>query len=902
MANNNDTTTSFKADIGELKKAMQDAKRSVALANSEFKAVSSSMDDWTKSSDGLSAKLKQLDSNLKSQDTILESLEEQYRLTVKEMGEGSKASEDLLIKINNQKTVVNNTKKEIEKYKQRLGEVSEAEKEASKSGKSVAEVLENIGNEAEDAGDGFTTFKGAIATFAGNMLTSFVGAIQEGISSIISLADETREYRTEMGKLETAFTTAGFTAETASDTYQDFYAILGDEGQAVEAVNHLAQLANSQSELSQWTNIATGVYATFGSSLPIESLTEASNETAKTGQLTGALSDALVWAGQSEEEFQASLDACNTEQERQALIASTLNSLYSESASTYREVNGEIMDAQRAQSELTDATAELGAVAEPVMTSFKLMGATLLTELLPAVSEIGQGFTDLINGVDGAEETIGAGLGGLLDMVLTKITELLPSLVTVAFTLITTLANAILEALPDLVTTVVQVVNELIAGLSTALPELVTAIIEIVPEIIDALMEQLPVFIQACVDFLSAMVQALPTVIQALVTALPQLITSIVNGLLAGIHTLVQGAITLLMAIVDAIPLILPVLITALPQIINTIVTALITYLPQLLEAGITLLMAIIDAIPQIITPLMEALPQIIETITSTLLDNLPLLLDTAVELLMALVTAIPEIVTALGQALPQIVSTIISVIRTLLPQLANFVGQLFSRIAEWFVQVINNGRTGARDFVNTIINWVKQLPSRVWTWLTNAVTKVVSFGADLLEKGAEAGAGLFDSVVEAISGLPDEMLSIGENIVEGLWNGISAGWEWLTDSVADLANSLLESAQEALGIASPSKAFRDMVGKWIPEGIAVGIDRNAESALDSMRNLTGNILDGARAGLSSGGSVMSAGGAVGAGGVVNNFYQTNNSPKALSRLEIYRQTTNLLGYATGGV
>ena len=70
MANKNETTTKFKVDISELKKAMQDAKRQVAIANSEFKAVSSTMDDWTKSSDGLSAKIKQLDTNLKSQDKI----------------------------------------------------------------------------------------------------------------------------------------------------------------------------------------------------------------------------------------------------------------------------------------------------------------------------------------------------------------------------------------------------------------------------------------------------------------------------------------------------------------------------------------------------------------------------------------------------------------------------------------------------------------------------------------------------------------------------------------------------------------------------------------------------------------------------------------------------------------
>ena len=80
--------------------------------------------------------------------------------------------------------------------------------------------------------------------------------------------------------------------------------------------------------MSQWTDIAAGVWATFGDSLPIEGLTEASNETAKTGKLTGVLADALNWAGISEDDFQSSLDGCNSEQERAALITDTLNGLY----------------------------------------------------------------------------------------------------------------------------------------------------------------------------------------------------------------------------------------------------------------------------------------------------------------------------------------------------------------------------------------------------------------------------------------------------------------------------------------------------------------------------------------------------------------------------------------------
>lgn len=90
---------------------MQEAKRQISVTNSEFKAISSSMDNWAKSSDGISAKLKQLNSNLNSQKTVLSSLERQYELTVQEMGEGSAQADRLKIAINNQKAVVNTTEK-----------------------------------------------------------------------------------------------------------------------------------------------------------------------------------------------------------------------------------------------------------------------------------------------------------------------------------------------------------------------------------------------------------------------------------------------------------------------------------------------------------------------------------------------------------------------------------------------------------------------------------------------------------------------------------------------------------------------------------------------------------------------------------------------------------------------
>lgn len=248
----------------------------------------------------------------------------------------------------------------------------------------------------KDAGSlGKTLVNGAKAI--GKFALGVGAAAAAGAGALVALTESTREYRTEQGKLTTAFETNGFEAERARETYEELNGVLGDSGQAVEASNHLAKLCTTAGELAEWTTICTGVYATFGDSLPIEGLTEAANETAKVGQLTGSLADALNWAGVNEDAFQASLDACSTEQERQALITETLNGLYTEAADKYREVNGEIIEANKAQDRLNNAMAQVGAAVEPVVTKFKNMGAALLERLLPSIVAVAEGF---VRGVD----------------------------------------------------------------------------------------------------------------------------------------------------------------------------------------------------------------------------------------------------------------------------------------------------------------------------------------------------------------------------------------------------------------------------------------------------------------------------------------------------------------------
>lgn len=230
----------------------------------------------------------------------------------------------------------------------------------------------------------------------------------------IAAIESSREYRTEMGKLDTAFVTNGHSSAAAKKTYQDLQSVLGDTDVSVEAANHLAVLTDNEKDLQTWTDICTGVFATFGDSLPIEGLTEAANETAKTGQLTGSLADALNWAGISEDEFQAKLDACTTEQERQKLIMDTLNGTYKKASAQYKETNKDVIAANKAQEKLTAAFAELGRVGEPILTAIKTKTADMVTAAVPKIESFIAKIKDMIKWFKQNKSTVQAWAAGIL--------------------------------------------------------------------------------------------------------------------------------------------------------------------------------------------------------------------------------------------------------------------------------------------------------------------------------------------------------------------------------------------------------------------------------------------------------------------------------------------------------
>lgn len=310
-----------------------------------------------------------LSDKIRDQEKALADAQRQYASYVLAGEESSDQAQELADTIKDLARELDGNKRAFKAAEQAAERLADDFDDTGQESNNLKDSLEDVDKAARDTKGGFTIMKGALANLIATGITRLIDTATNAVTSLYGLAESTREYREDIGKLESAWEAAGKSTELATDTYKSFYSVLGEEDRSVEAVNHLAKFVDTEKDMSKWTDIATGVWATFGDSLPIEGLTEAANETAKVGEVTGVLADALNWAGVNEDQFQAQLDAASTEQERVALITETLSGLYDEAADRYRENNASIIEARLATSDYTDSIAEMGERIEPVTTA-----------------------------------------------------------------------------------------------------------------------------------------------------------------------------------------------------------------------------------------------------------------------------------------------------------------------------------------------------------------------------------------------------------------------------------------------------------------------------------------------------------------------------------------------------
>lgn len=568
--------------------------------------MTSAFDANDKSQEALSAQAQVLNRQLTLQEQRLSEIQRALDYARQNYDENSNEVQRWQQAMNNATAEVNTTRAQLSRLESEMNG-------ADKAADGLADGMDDAGDAADDASGKFDAATVAIGNLAANAISAAVSAIGDLISSLWNLDEATEEYRAAQGRLTTAFESAGYSADDAQAAYQTFYGILGDTGQATEASQLLAQLSLSQRDLSTWTEIAAGVYGTFGESLPIEGLIEAANETANVGTVTGVLADALNWVGISEDEFNAKLAECTTEAEKNQLIMDTLAGQYDEAADSFYRNNDAIVAARMAQEGLNQVTAELG-------NTIGRLKAQLSSDMLPAIAGLGDAFNNLLLGQAGAPEAFALALQNLIQTVVT----MLPQFITAGTQILGSVISGILQSIPTLIAAIPQIVGSFIQGLMTAfpqilnsgmemirqlatgivtgIPEFVAQLPQIITEFLNFIMENLPSIVQKGAEILSSLTSGIISGIPSMIAQIPAIITSFTGFIADNLPTILQSGLELLASLVKGILQGIPDLVAQLPQIINAIVNGIANLMGDVIQIGVSIVQGIWQGIQSMIS------------------------------------------------------------------------------------------------------------------------------------------------------------------------------------------------------------------------------------------------------------------------------------------------------------
>lgn len=329
--------------------------------------------------------------------------------------------------------------------------------------------------------------------------------------------------------------------------------------------------------------------------------------------------------------------------------------------------------------------------------------------------------------------------------------------------------------------------------------------------------------------------------------------------LTSGVSDMVNGITTKLPEIVEGVSAVATAIIEALPELIVTLSEALFDQLPDLItmviDVGLKTVNGLIEALPQlieallqglfsaenigalvqglfeminmimtnwydIITPIIVALPDILANVIDALISNLPILIEGCINLVVGLVTHLPEIILALLEAIPKVVTSIVNAF--LSPE----------SMKKW----ISIGT----EAVTKIKESFSELPGK----LKETFEKAKETWSEAWNNIKEKCSPIIDNIRDKFKELKSKLKEVGKDIVEGLWNGINSKVQWIKDKITGWCGKIGGAIKDFFGIASPSKLMAEY-GRYIDEGLAQGITKNADITKNAMHKLGESALNG---------------------------------------------------------
>lgn len=616
--------------------------------------------------------------------------------------------------------------------------------------------------------------------------TQTIGVGLAAVTTALAANVETsREWNSDMTKLKTNAETSGNNFDFMKSKMQDLVAITGESDSSIEALSNLMAVGFSDEQMTPAINALSGAVEKFPDTLKIESLSDSLQETLATGAATGQFSELIGRMGDSVDDFNAGLQNCTSEAERQQYALDWLaNSGLSEINDEYQSANKSTLDYERASFELQDALASLGTAFTPVMAGAKGMAADFLTKSLPAVQKLSGGFTQLFDGVSSLLDAYDSGgLDGL--------TEQIPVVISGLFS---SASETLAENAPTLITAATTVLTSIIQSLAQSAPSLINSI--------------LPSLLNGFFGLINALVSTIPTLVPELV----------------------QGAITLFLGLIDGLNDVIEQLMPMLPSLIKQITDMLIENQPAIIEGGFQLLTGLITGLTKCTPDLIDAIIALIPVITDSLTENLPALVKAGMELIVALAQGLPQALPDLIDALPEIIGAIIdgfkevdwldlgaNILKGILNGLVSAVSGIWSVVEDVGSAIID----GFCDFFDI------HSPSRV---MAKKVGQYLPSGIAVgMEDTADEPVNEAQAIVDSVAGVSAEMdpVMIGRQNVRKTADKIS--------TEADSTTQHGKSGDLTVVMNIDGKRFAAVTAPYMDVAMAEKINLNARRVADNV-------------------------------------------------------------------
>ena len=401
-----DGEKAFKDQMAQVNGELRNLKSEMTLVDATFKGQANT-------TEALTAKHKVLQGSVEQQRERVWALTQAVEDATQAYGDNDKRTDGYRQSLNRAKAELADLNRELEDNERYLDE-------ASKSADGCAESIDEYGKAVRDADSnkdplgnlmaGFGNLKGLLAGGA------VVGGIKAVGDAIISVVEDTAEYRKIMGTLEISSERAGYSAQQTADIYRTLQGVLGDTQTAATTTANLQAIGLAQEDLVTVTNAAIGAWATYGDSIPIDGLSESINETIQAGKVTGTFADVLNWAGTSEDDFNAKLEAANGTTERANIVLQELKSQgLDQAGKAWQDANEDVVALNEATERWDGAMAQLGETLTPAATAIKNFGADAILWLADQIQAVIEWWNSLVSVMNDPEkgQMVGMGAGAV---------------------------------------------------------------------------------------------------------------------------------------------------------------------------------------------------------------------------------------------------------------------------------------------------------------------------------------------------------------------------------------------------------------------------------------------------------------------------------------------------------